>query len=360
MTYGDIITEVQSIAYGETTAPDFIGTRLRGSEGRIANIRRDLMDMDLWFMESNHRFPLVDGVRSYYPNINLKKEISIRLEDYASGDYHDPLIKIDQNEVANNFTDIDGENEYPTHYSMDYNTIVDLRQFNFYDRPSDTQYSTELSVGTTAERIANSAFTYQIGGTLYTGAANAAGSVFSAANTINTGAEAGTYWGAWSVEIDSSGNVYTYPAGGLADQVYTTEEEAVSNLPQPTYHPMGYVTVECNTGASWTANTDNLTEGGDCTSCNFYNTSVVARLNYWKLLADLSDTPATFNATEDEISIHCKDVIIWECVKYIAYILKDQNLKNDAKTESTIAMNKLTKRNSEFELAGFHIRYRNT
>lgn len=360
MTYGEIVTEIEAIIYGETTAPDFVGTRLRGSEGKIARVRKEIQDTDYWFMKRSHRFPLADGERSYTPNIKFKKEISLKLEDYSSGDYRDALTKVDSNDLAANFQDIDGETEYPTHYAVEYNPTLDLKQFDFYDRPSDTQHSTELSVGSTAERIANTAFTYQIGGTSYSGAVNAAGSTFTSGDTINTGAAAGTYWGAWSIEIDSSGNIYTYPAGGLSDQVYTSEAEAVSNLPEPTYHPMGYVAIESNTGASWTANTDDLTEGSDCTSCNFYNASVVAKLDYWRFFDDLSDTAVTFNAAEDEISTECKDLIIWECVKFICTILKQWQEVQAAKENIAEQRQLLKKRNSEYKMANFKIRYRNT
>ena len=278
MNYGQIITEITRLIYGSTTPPDFVGTHLHGAEGLLARKRKLIMDSNYWFMEATRRFPLVDGVRSYALNINFKEEIDngVRFEDYATGDYHDPVTKMTARELNSSFTDRDGEEDYPTHYYIDYNDDLDLRQFNFYKRPKDTAYSTVLSVGTTAERIANTAFTYHIGGTAYSGAVSAAGSQFSAANTINSGAVAGTFWGAWLIEMDSSGNVTTSPAGGLSDQVYASEAAALSNLPAPTYHPMGYVAIECNTGASWTANTDDLTEASDCTSCNFYNTSVVA------------------------------------------------------------------------------------
>jgi hypothetical protein len=346
MTYGEIITEISRLVYGATTAPAFIGTRLHGTEGLLARKRKIIMDRNYWFMETVRRFALADGLAQYAPNISLKEEISLKLEDYATGDYHDPLTKLNLNNIDSSFSDIDGEEEYPTHYYMDYNDTLDLRRFTFKKTPSDTTYSTELSVGSTATRIANTAFKYQLNGTAYTGSANAAGSTFTTANTINTAAGAGTFWGAWSVEIDSSGNVYTYPAGGLSNQVYTSEAEAISNLPAPTYHPMGFVTIECNTGASWTANTDDLTEGSDCTSCNFYNATVVCELRYWKYYADLSSVDGTLDSTTDEISVHCKDLLAWMCVKDIVTIQHDWEMLQIA--ERNIAEHEAILRNRDF------------
>jgi len=87
--------------------------------------------------------------------------------------------------------------------------------------------------------------------------------VFSAADTINVGAETNTFYGAWLVEVNASGVVATKPAGGLVDQVYEASATAIAALPAATAGSvaLGYilVTLEATAGESFTANTDALT-----------------------------------------------------------------------------------------------------
>jgi len=99
---------------------------------------------------------------------------------------------------------------------------------------------------------------------------------FTAANTINTGAAAGDFWGAWKVELGLDGTVYTHSVS--ADQVYVSEAAAIAALPATTTGRafLGYITVEANNGADWVANTDDMTVASDCQAANFYNNAVVA------------------------------------------------------------------------------------
>ena len=87
--------------------------------------------------------------------------------------------------------------------------------------------------------------------------------VFSAADTINIGTETNTFYGAWLVEVDSTGTVATKPAGGLTDQVYEASETAIDALPAATAGSvaLGYILIEleATAGESFTANTDALT-----------------------------------------------------------------------------------------------------
>jgi len=95
--------------------------------------------------------------------------------------------------------------------------------------------------------------------------------VFSAADTINTGAAAGDYWGVWRVEMDYDGTIYTNSPA--ADQTYADEATAIAAIPVTTANrvSLGYITVEANNGASWTANTDDMTPASDCQAANFYD-----------------------------------------------------------------------------------------
>jgi hypothetical protein len=99
---------------------------------------------------------------------------------------------------------------------------------------------------------------------------------FTAADTINTAAGAGDFWGAWKVEIGLDGTIYTNSVS--ADQVYADEAAAIAALPATTTGRafLGYITVEANNGADWVANTDDLTVASDCQAANFYDNAVVA------------------------------------------------------------------------------------
>jgi hypothetical protein len=134
---------------------------------------------------------------------------------------------------------------------------------------------------------------YRIAGVTYTKVATG-DLVFSAANTINVGTAAGTYWGVWLVEIGVDGNVHTKPGGGLVDQVYTSEALAIAALPAVTasHVQIGYITVNSKNGASWTANTDDMTNGSDCTTTTFYNLPAPATLP----AAVATSSPATLTA----------------------------------------------------------------
>ena len=97
--------------------------------------------------------------------------------------------------------------------------------------------------------------------------------VFSAANTINVGTAVGSYWGAWLVQVNAAGTVSTKPAGGLADQVYASEALAVAALPaaDATDAALGYITINANADSAWTALTDDMTDGSDCLTADFYD-----------------------------------------------------------------------------------------
>lgn len=91
---------------------------------------------------------------------------------------------------------------------------------------------------------------------------------FSAADTINVGAAGGTFFGIWLIQISGAGPSTKVP---LADQVYATAALALAAKPAPDagHLEIGYIIVECNAGASWTAGVDDLVAGSDCTSVVF-------------------------------------------------------------------------------------------
>lgn len=99
---------------------------------------------------------------------------------------------------------------------------------------------------------------------------------FSAAYTVNTGAAAGTLWGAFLVQTTSAGVISTKAVG--ADQAYASEAAAIAALPSADALnvAIGYITVNANEADAWVANTDDLTPTSDLLDANFYNIAVKA------------------------------------------------------------------------------------
>jgi hypothetical protein len=130
---------------------------------------------------------------------------------------------------------------------------------------------TVVSIGSTPENVATTAFQFMINGVTEHKAAVSAGTAFTDADTINTGAAAGSYWGAWLIQIAAGGTITTHSVG--ADQVYANEAAAIAALPaaEAGNVAIGYVTVNATTDGTWTAGTDDLTGGSDCASATFYS-----------------------------------------------------------------------------------------
>lgn len=131
-----------------------------------------------------------------------------------------------------------------------------------------------LFVGSTPENVGSADFNYDISDVQYRKSAVIAGTAFTAADTINTAAAGGSYWGIWLVQVTAAGVISTKSPS--ADQVYSTEALAVAALPTVTASnaAVGYVTVQSNAGVAWTAQTDDITAASDCLDSNFYNQSI--------------------------------------------------------------------------------------
>lgn len=112
--------------------------------------------------------------------------------------------------------------------------------------------------------------TFRIAGGVHTKAA-ATAIAFSAADTINTAAAAGYFWGVWLVQVDAAGTVSTKPGGGLADQVYATKVAAENAIPEPDAANvgLGYITIQSKVNVAWIAQTDDLTAASDLTLVSF-------------------------------------------------------------------------------------------
>ena len=361
MTYGEIYQEIISTIYGDTKPPDSIYTKLHGSNGFIAKYRKRLMEKeDLWFFEKERNIYVAEGVTEYDLHFGFKKEIGFRFSHPITGDYFKPLIKLSIEEIGNSFQDYDQEILIPTHYYIDFNSTSQYSRLNLFPIPQEYTDTVDLSTGTTAEQFVNTAFKYVIDGDDYEKAA--ASNTFSAGDTINVGTAAGIFYGVWLIQINSSGTISTKPGGGLSDQVYTSELNAINALPQVDSGnwPVGYVTVAANTGASWTANTDDLIEGSDAYVVNYYNVTSLLYARYWAFLNDLSDDGDTFDVYEDDISINCADLLIWACIKQMETIRRDWQAVTNAQQNMTLEYDSVTRKNYQYRDAGTgRIPYRN-
>jgi hypothetical protein len=93
--------------------------------------------------------------------------------------------------------------------------------------------------------------------------------LFSAADTINTAAAAGQYWGIWAIQATATGTLSTKSPS--ADQVYANEAAAIAALPAADAGNvvLAYITLRSKEATAWTANTDDMTEGVDIDTANF-------------------------------------------------------------------------------------------
>jgi hypothetical protein len=299
-----------------------------------------MQDNNYWFMEASKAISLISNQMEYDLPSDFKEEIAVFTRDAETGTYNQ-LKKF----TSDDYTNYIEKYEMPNLYG------------DYILNP------TALSTGSTPEEIASTVFEYRINGATYSAAA--VETAFTAADTINTGTAAGSFWGIWLVQINALEVISTKSPS--ADQVYTTEALAIAALPAVDTDnvSMGYVVVQSNSGAAWTAQTDDLTAGSDCLDVNYYNTAsavtdeqntewplyyyikptaTVGQLKiqllpipeddkyegfyvrYYKYLPALSDTVDTWNAYNDDISNSCPEFLIWMGVSDIAMVQQNPQL----------------------------------
>lgn len=160
-----------------------------------------------------------------------------------------------------------------------------------------------LSVGSTPERIASTAFQYHISNLIYSKAAVAVGTAFSAADTINTAAGAGLFWGIWAVQINAAGTIST--KSPAADQTYANEAAAIAALPAVDSGNalVGYVTVQSKDTTAWNAQADDLTPASDCQDSNFYSSSASSQtpVNTARMIFFYKERIILLRTTEDGV-----------------------------------------------------------
>jgi len=128
-----------------------------------------------------------------------------------------------------------------------------------------------LAVGTAAEKFQTTTqAVYRLAGVQLVKAATDA-LTFSAAYTINNAQEVGTFWGAFTVQVNDAGAISTKAVA--ADQAYATEADALAAAPAADTGKvaLGTITVETKADIRWTANTDDLTADSDCTVGHYHD-----------------------------------------------------------------------------------------
>jgi hypothetical protein len=158
-----------------------------------------------------------------------------------------------------------------------------------------------LAIGSTAEKLANALFYYRIKDTNYSLAVNAVGSTFTSAHVIATGSK----YGVIDLYVNAAGTIISLAP--LATQSYGTAAAAHSaadaltyinkpGAPGENYCYIGRILIQSKAGASWTANTDDMTNGSDCTSATFlsYTSSFTNMVVYPYSPDDITSQRATF------------------------------------------------------------------
>lgn len=155
-----------------------------------------------------------------------------------------------------------------------------------------------LVVGSTAEKVANIAFSYRIKGVSYAKTAVAAGTTLTAgldglSATVTDYEITASKFGGFKVYINSAGTIkMAYPALTQAYATVALANAAVDALPSiygDTYIEIGKVLIE-NIASTWTATTDDLTPASDVTTVSF--------VSFGSSFTDL----ATITFTADEIA----------------------------------------------------------
>lgn len=113
---------------------------------------------------------------------------------------------------------------------------------------------------------------FRIGGVQYSKAAED-DLVFAAADTINNAATTGDYYGVWLLQCTGAGVISTKSPS--SDQVYASEAAAIAAKPAVDAGniELGYLTIQANTDAKFTCNTDDLTE--DAAGFTFYEATEI-------------------------------------------------------------------------------------
>lgn len=167
-----------------------------------------------------------------------------------------------------------------------------------------------IAIGSTAERVANGAFDYQIDNVSYSKAAVSAGSVFTVAHTI-----AASKFGIINLYINAAGTIITKVPGAdqTAAQSYATAAaahtaaDAIPLTSDVCY--IGRILIN-NNGALWTANTDDLTDASDVTTATF-----ISATSSFKNLSENAFDAAEI--TDQKSMIH----VVNKPVKYVrAYV----------------------------------------
>jgi hypothetical protein len=128
--------------------------------------------------------------------------------------------------------------------------------------PDETIFAGVLGIDATPEKFLTAAATVRIGGRIVQKTA-ATAIVFTAAHVVTA-----SKFGCIRVQIDNAGTVSTKVVG--SPQAYASAALALAALPaaDTAKRNFGYIAIAAK-AATWTANTDDLTDGSDLTTATF-------------------------------------------------------------------------------------------
>ncbi len=138
-------------------------------------------------------------------------------------------------------------------------------------------------------KVAFGAFPFRIGGVNKVKAADAAGVAFDDVHKVTA-----SKFGAIAINIKADGTIETQINSAAQDDTLSFDdaEAALLNIQHPDFLPptdfirIGYILI-ANDAGLWTANTDDLTDGGDVTTATFIDiTSSYREIDEWILNAD--------------------------------------------------------------------------
>lgn len=138
MTYGRIIDRIIFEAYGDTVPPVSVRDFLRGVDGKIGDVRKQIQeDTDYWFMESLDTINLVNAQAAYDLDADIKKEITLWYQDENNSRF--PLSKVLPGQLE---TQQIASSEYPKWYYIDWNPTTNVRRVNLFPTPIITAPAT--------------------------------------------------------------------------------------------------------------------------------------------------------------------------------------------------------------------------
>jgi len=160
MTFGEIYNRVMFAIYGDTTEPESVEGIMKGSEGILSTIHRQIQETrDWWFMEKDYPLDVSADDGEYDIDFgNFKRERLLQIEQ-SDGTLRTPLKKIEPLQAEVCFLE-NMSAEYPIYYEIKYplslklwpvpteDCTLHINYYGYLDRPAE-----ELAAFNAAEDI---------------------------------------------------------------------------------------------------------------------------------------------------------------------------------------------------------------